>query len=463
MLYAVLKQLMTFLVYVFYRRIFNENTQRVPSSGPVLLASNHPNTMMDPLLVALGSGRNPHFLGKSTLFKTRIAKWFFNKVHVLPVYRRQDAEAEMGKNAEVFEKCYQSLEQGNALVIMPEGMSQMDGTLHELKTGIARIGLGAEARNDFKLGVTIVPAGINYSSPTEFFSDVHCRFGRPIELKDYQALYEKDPYEAVYAVTEQVREALAKLTTTVENSHAADTLKGLEKIYKMELAVDLGLDDEIRKHDFSVTRGMADAIDWFYREHPNAFRKLDSQLSHYLAKIEGLELRDDLLSTAAGQRTFARRTWGLVGVLVGFPFYAWGLINNFLPYHIPAWVIRILKPTVEYLSTFKLISGFVAFTIFYAAQSFLVYWLSGSGVWTLIYFLSLVPTGRFALYYRDTMTNYRQHLRLFTLLFSRKALMLDIIQERNELMQALDGAKHEFMNRKEEGSGPSVGMDDSEA
>ena len=154
------------MVNVFFRRIHVEHKDRVPKKGPVILAANHPNTMMDPLMVALLCGRNPHFLGKSTLFKSPIAKRFFGSVHVLPVYRKQDAEAEMGNNAQVFEKCYQSLEAGNALVIMPEGISQMDGTLHAIKTGTARIGLGAEVRNAFELGIQIVPAGINYSSPT---------------------------------------------------------------------------------------------------------------------------------------------------------------------------------------------------------------------------------------------------------------------------------------------------------
>lgn len=463
MIYAILKKLMTFLVYVFYRRIVNENAQRVPSEGPVLLASNHPNTMMDPLLVALGSGRNPHFLGKSTLFKTRIARWFFKVVHVIPVYRKQDAESEMGKNAEVFEKCYQSLEEGNALVIMPEGISQLDGTLHELKTGIARIGLGAEKRNNFELGITIVPAGINYSSPTDFFSDVHCRYGRPIHLKDYQALYENDEYEAVYAVTDQVREALTKLTTTVESSDTADALKSLKKIYKMELVVDLGLEEEIRHHDFSVTRGMADAINWYYKTYPESFQNLDRQMSRYLAKIEGMELRDDLLSTAPGQRTFARRAMGLAGVILGLPLYFWGVLNNYLPFRVPAWVIRILKPSLEYTSTFKLISGFLAFTLFYTLQSILFYWIIGSGPWTTIYLITLIPFGRFALYYHDTMRRYRQHLRLLTLFINRKTLMMEIIQERSELIQALDAAKHEFMNRDEEESGSSVGVEDSEA
>ena len=451
------------MVNVFFRRIHVEHKDRVPKKGPVILAANHPNTMMDPLMVALLCGRNPHFLGKSTLFKSPIAKRFFGSVHVLPVYRKQDAEAEMGNNAQVFEKCYQSLEAGNALVIMPEGISQMDGTLHAIKTGTARIGLGAEVRNAFELGIQIVPAGINYSSPTEFFSDVQCRFGRPIDLGEYKALYEKDEYEAVYEVTNQIRDALEKLTTTVETPESAGVLNDLKKIYKMELAVDLGLAEEIKQHDFSMTRGMADAINWYSAEYPESFNEMEKQMTRYLAKIEGMELRDELLSTARGQKTFTRRVFGLLGVIIGFPIYLWGVFNNFLAYRIPRYLVKVLGTSLEYLSSIKMLSGFVIFSLFYTMQTLLVWYLTHSGFWTTLYIVSLLPAGRFALLYHDTMQRYRQHIRIFTLFIKRKRLMYDIIQERMALISAIDEAKNKYMNRVGEEPGSKVGVDDDEA
>ncbi len=463
MFYFFLKYLSLFLVNVFYRRIYVEHKDRVRKKGPVILAANHPNTMMDPMLVALLCGRNPHFLGKSTLFNSAIAKRFFKSAHVLPVYRKLDAEKEMGKNAQIFEKCYQSLEDGNALVIMPEGISQMDGTLHEIKTGTARIGLGAEMRNAFKLGVQIIPAGIYYTSPTDFFSDVHCRFGRPIELKEYQDLFEKDEYEAVYEVTNQIRDALNKLTTSVESSESAGVLKNLKKIYNMELAVDLGLDDDLKQHDFSMTRGMADAINWYSAEHPELFDQMDRRMTHYLAKVEGLELRDELLSTAQGHKTITRRALGLLGVITGLPIYIWGVVNNFLAFRTPPLVIKYLGTSLEYLSTIKMLSGFVIFGIFYTLQALGVWFLTNSGLITTLYLLSLLPAGRFALYYHDNMQRYRQHIRIFTLFIKRKTLMYEIIQERMALISAIDEAKAEYMNRLEEESGPNVGVDDNEA
>ena len=466
MLYTTLKALFNLLTKVFYRSITVENADRVPQKGPVILVSNHPNTMMDPVLLTLGSGRNPHFLGKSTLFNSKISRWFFGQGKVIPVYRKMDAEKEMHRNTQSFERCYEVLEQGEAIVIMPEGISQMDGTIHPLKTGTARIALNTEARNDFSLGVTIVPAGINYADPTRFNQDVYCRFGKPIEMKAFQSLYQEDEVEAVYQLTEQIQEALQKLTTTVKAPETATLLDHLNMVYKQELITDMGLENPSKHDEFAVTRGMADAIDWFYENEPKRTAELQHELRSYLAKLEGLQLRDDLLTTREGKRTFLRRLWQGIEVLFGFPVYVYGLINNLIPYRIPRLVVKRLKPSKEFRSTYVIVSGLVAYVIMYILQTVLVFHWVGN-VWiALIYLVSLLPSGKFALYYKRLLANYRQHLRLFTLLSKRKTLFMDIIHDRVELINALGEARRLYVSRQEESMeekpGSKTGGDDLE-
>jgi len=463
MFYAFFKGLFYLLFKVFYRGIHLENRERVPGEGPLILVSSHPNTMMDPVMLALVSGRNPYFLGKSTLFTTPFTRWFFGKGRVLPVYRKQDAAAEMDKNEQTFIRCYEALEEGRAIVIMPEGLSQLDGTLHPIKTGTARIALGTEARNDFKLGITIVPVGINYSDPTKFNQDVYCRFGQPIDINEYRELYEEDQVEAVYQMTDRIRVALEKLTTTVRVPEAASVLSNLSKIYKQDLLLDQGLRTESKNADFSITRGMVDAIHWFHERDPEHFEDLSHRMKTYLAKIEGLELRDDLLSTSAGQKTLLRRIVGATSVLLGFPVYLWGLVNNYIPYRLPRVVVRLLKPTVEFMSTYKLASGFIMVLIFYALQTWIVWQLTASILWSILYLVSLIPSWKFSLYYQETMQNYRQHIRFITLFYRRKTLVYEIIQERAALLEALDEAKQRYLDRDmvapEADPGPEDGRD----
>ena len=169
----------------------------IPKKGPVIFAANHPNTMIDPLIVAASCGRRVSFLARSTLFFNSFISWLLTTLGIIPVYRKNDAKDDMYRNEEMFSATYRHLERNHGLLIFPEGASTPERVIHKLKTGAARIGLGAEEKNNFMLNVQIIPAGINYSASTKFRSDVHCRFGRPIKLIDYKEKYQKDNWSTV--------------------------------------------------------------------------------------------------------------------------------------------------------------------------------------------------------------------------------------------------------------------------
>ena len=222
MLYQLLKPVGITGINLFFNSISVENQERIPSQGPLIFVANHPNTMMDPLIVGANCNRRVAFLARSTLFSNKVFAWLLGLIGIIPVYRKIDAEGDMVRNEEMFAATYRHLEKGRALLIFPEGISTPDRIIHKVKTGAARIGLGAEANNDFNLNVQIVPAGINYSAGTKFRSDVHCRFGHPIFIADFREQYEADDRSAVQAVTTQLRQALKKLTTTLKDQADAD-------------------------------------------------------------------------------------------------------------------------------------------------------------------------------------------------------------------------------------------------
>src|SRR5207249_11878439 len=49
--YAALRRLARFWVWFFFRRVDVRHAERVPATGPVLLCINHPNNLIDSLLV----------------------------------------------------------------------------------------------------------------------------------------------------------------------------------------------------------------------------------------------------------------------------------------------------------------------------------------------------------------------------------------------------------------------------
>jgi len=70
--------------------------------GPAIFAMNHPNNLVDSLLVSYAIDRKVHYLATAQLFRNKMLSLFLHNMGVIPVYRKQDDAAILPYN--VFHK-----------------------------------------------------------------------------------------------------------------------------------------------------------------------------------------------------------------------------------------------------------------------------------------------------------------------------------------------------------------------
>jgi len=80
--------------------------ERVPAGGPVLLVANHPNSLIDPILVCAAARRPVRFLAKAPLFSDFKTGWMMRAVGAIPVHRRVDDPGLMDRNQDMFRAVY---------------------------------------------------------------------------------------------------------------------------------------------------------------------------------------------------------------------------------------------------------------------------------------------------------------------------------------------------------------------
>ena len=445
MLYNLLKIIAIASIHTFFRRISAQNTERIPTKGPVIFVCNHPNTMIDPLLVGMSCKRKLFFFAKSTLFKGRFKGWIMPKLQLIPVYRKQDDPSQTSKNTDTFSKGYEILEQHKAFLIFPEGISDGERRLNKIKTGAARIGFGALVKNNWDLDVTIVPVGLSYSNIIKFKSNVIVRYGNPIQLNQYKDKYTSDEVATVQEVTGQIETALSKLTTYVNVLESEEIVNALELIYKKELMQDLGLNTKDKSDEFSATKGLVSGVEWYFKNKPAKVEKFKQMFENYQKKLDLLKLKDEFLNPNTKSITLFDRFKMLIFMVLGFPLYIYGLINNYIPYSVPRWLARKLKRAKSEIASTKLLAGIVMFLTYYGLEIFVFNYFINNSTYTLLYALSLVPSGNFVLYYLFHIRRYRQHLRFFTIFYQKRHIMYQIIDERQTLINYINQARDEYL------------------
>ena len=124
-----------------------EGVERVPASGPVLLASNH-ISYFDPVAIGyltLTAGRRVRFLAKAELFEKRFMAAVLRRMGQIPIERgRGDSGA--------LDRATAALRAGECVHVFPEGTISREFEPMAGKTGLARLAKAA--------GVDVLPVGL---------------------------------------------------------------------------------------------------------------------------------------------------------------------------------------------------------------------------------------------------------------------------------------------------------------
>src|SRR6266404_9819416 len=93
---SVIRWLFESLVRLYYPVRVVEGQAKIPATGPLIFVLNHPNGLLDPVLLRVAVGRPARFLGKSTLFANPLGRLAMDAFGTIPVYRAQEAGARAG-------------------------------------------------------------------------------------------------------------------------------------------------------------------------------------------------------------------------------------------------------------------------------------------------------------------------------------------------------------------------------
>ena len=359
----------------------------LPHEGPVLIVANHSNSLMDPALVVVAAHRTVRFMAKSPLFKHPIVGWLVRAVGSVPVYRRIDDPKLVSQNFDSLRDVHRAIADGYAVGIFPEGISHSAARLQPLKTGAARIALGAAALRGGAF--PIVPMGMVFRDRRTFRSSARVIVGQSAEWDDL-ALRGTEDKEAVRELTRRIDASMRTVTLNLRSWADEQIIRCAERIWAAEFGASSDLGDEmvrLQTATDALARLRLDAdSDW--RSFARELRAHDKLLSRL--GLTPASLKDGVSSETAIWWALRR----LPLLLLLLPVAAVGLLLFWLPREITGYFgtkLGLLEGE-DAVPTYRVLLGAIVFTFWF----FLLAVLSSFalGFWGgLVVFLSLPLIG----------------------------------------------------------------------
>ena len=346
------------LVRVFFRRIDIEGASRLPAGRPLVLVANHVNGLVDGLVLMAMLPRYPRFLGKSTLFKIVPLAPFLHLAGVVPVHRATDATDASGgrgqeRNDAAFRTSRALLAERGLVALFPEGISHDEARLQPLRTGAARIALGA-AFDDGVPDLATVAVGLIYDDKARFRSQALVRIGAAEDVEPWSERYRRDPAATVRAFTEHLGAQLSEVVPMYASRQ--------DELAFRRLACLLATDPAERD---DIARGIAAAA--ARPDTTDQVTELTEAAHRYEADLAAIGLRDADVAGGLSPDRYRRRLRGSVAAaVVTAPLAAVGAALHLLPYQV---MRRIgARPANEGMrATVKLLGCTVLFSALYSA------------------------------------------------------------------------------------------------
>lgn len=370
--YEACRRFVGALVRLYYPDLAVTGAERIPD-GPLIVAANHPNSLVDPVLVSTSLPFRIYWIAKATLFDMPALGVAFRALGIIPVHRRHEGGTRDTTSA-LISAAAEAVASGAVLGIFPEGLSHPHPRLAPLKTGVGRIALAALERLPQGSVVHVQPVVLHFADPGRFGSDAVLAVAEPIAVR---------AGDTADGVTDLVRVRLEELLVRVDDADQEELLRGVRALERRRLAHEAGVEEPDEHHRLDVD--IARAIRRFSAEEPDRILRFRLRLRGYLRRLDRLGLGAHAFDEGP-ELDASRRVRFALALL---PVAALGVAQSWIPWRIAIVLGRrhARRHDATVLSTMHLGAGVPCFAIAWALESLAVAALAGPW-WAAAWLLS---------------------------------------------------------------------------
>jgi hypothetical protein len=315
--------------------------------------------------------------------------------------------------------------------------------LRPLVKGIFRIAFRAQEEFGESDGVQIVPVGLDYEKYANFRTKLLINYGEPVPVNQFYKAYMEDPARATNAIRSKLAEEMSKYMIDIRSTEFYDMYMDLRTIYNGSMRTKLGITGNDLYGRFRADKEMIRILDDTEKNDPGLIKTIAEKVKIYSEGIANLGLRDWLF--AKNKYSFFLLVPLTIALIVLFPIFLYGLINNILPYQLPLLATKRFKDP-QFHSTVKFIVGVIVFPIWYLILFILTWIIVEPGWIKWIYVASLLPAGLFAHMWFIWLKKLRGMWKYSIMTVSKNIRISGLKSLRTEIITLVDGIMAKWLN-----------------
>lgn len=407
--YSLLKPIVDWCTKHSYRKVEVRGQENLPTDGPVILAANHCNTLMDAIVILRAHKDTTVFGARADMFNNKLIAKIMYFLRILPMVRQRDGLRNVLKNVETQDIIVEILENDVRFCMFPEGRHRPEKSLLPLGKGIFRAALAANAKFGDKKPIYIVPVGIEYGDFFRYRGTSLVTYGKPLNVTEFiKGLDVENEAQMMEPLRKELTARMSELFSYIPNG---DNLKEKWVLTKI-LSISSGrkpygdygtcLYDNMLKN-----REIIAGIEHNCQEHPETMGKLLEDV----AEFDRYRRKDGISIYSFRKKN---NTLNIIGksfaALIGLPYFIISAVLS-LPMWVTEKIVRNIVKDRAFRNTvsfgMKLGFGLVWFPILATLAFCLTPWYIALGI-----LLLFIPSYSFFHDYLEGMRRFISDIRI---------------------------------------------------
>lgn len=371
---------------LWYKDITIIGKKNLDRKTPTILAINHQNTAMDPLVLCGTIFRQITWLARADLYNKKALLPIFHCFKILPIFRQRDGIKSLENNDLVFEKVVDVISHKKLVGLFPEGTHWGFRRLRQTRKAIPRIVLMAEEKNNFDMDININPIGIYYEDYISIRSNLFIKIGEPIPMRQYFATLKENPQVAENEIRDALEDGMRKCMLDIpQTDERYNTVDSLRYICRNQTARKFSFKGNRQEREFLTDKKTIEIIENQEAINPNFIQSFKQKVDSYNALLQQSKFSYELVENN-GNDAF-QVIWDCMKLVALFPFFICGCLTCSLNY----WAMNKLGDKLAKDKLFKNSIMFVAGRLLsnISHTTFAVLWLIFVPLpwWTVFFFV----------------------------------------------------------------------------